>query len=120
MAVRGVTVLVDFFASPRFLQDKSLISDFLFSVVEKCGLTPVKESLVVKEFPIGDMVGLSGTVILIESHCGIHTWPEYSYAHFELSSCRPIDDGIVTLEISRAFCGARILDCKVMEWGCNF
>ena len=40
-------------------------------------------------FPGG---GLTGTIILSESHAAIHTWPEEQYAWCELATCGDPDD----------------------------
>ncbi len=31
--------------------------------------------------------GVSGTVVIAESHLNIHTWPEYNYAAIDLFTC---------------------------------
>ena len=38
-----------------------------------------------------DRGGLTGFVILIESHMAIHTFPEDSYASFDIFSCKDFD-----------------------------
>ena len=40
------------------------------------------------DFPGG---GLSGTIIIAESHMAIHTWPELGRAWVELSSCGTVE-----------------------------
>src|SRR5437879_6756298 len=32
--------------------------------------------------------GISGVVVIAESHLSIHTWPEYRYAAVDIFSCR--------------------------------
>lgn len=33
--------------------------------------------------------GVSGTIIISESHLNIHTWPEYGYAAIDIFTCNP-------------------------------
>ncbi len=35
--------------------------------------------------------GLSGVIVLAESHFAIHTWPEHNYAAIDLFTCGKID-----------------------------
>ncbi len=43
-------------------------------------------------FPaVNGVSGVTGMVILSESHAAIHTWPEYNYASITLSSCSGYD-----------------------------
>lgn len=35
--------------------------------------------------------GVSGVVVVSESHLAIHTWPEYGYAAVDYFSCGPVD-----------------------------
>lgn len=35
--------------------------------------------------------GVSGVVIIAESHLTVHTWPEYGYAAVDVFSCGPLD-----------------------------
>ncbi len=54
--------------------------------------------------------GISGTLIIAESHFNIHTWPEYGYAAADLFTCgdpSKINEAIEHL--------AQKIDCKRME-----
>ncbi|WP_243288177.1 adenosylmethionine decarboxylase [Geothrix terrae] len=37
--------------------------------------------------------GVSGAVIIAESHLAIHTWPEHRFAAVDFFSCGPVDMG---------------------------
>jgi len=46
----------------------------------------------------GDQGGVTGVLILAESHITVHTWPEYNYAAFDIFMCgeaRPKDAAAV-------------------------
>jgi len=36
--------------------------------------------------------GVSGVVVIAESHCSIHTWPEYGYAAIDYFTCGELVD----------------------------
>src|SRR3989339_816081 len=48
----------------------------------ECGATVVE-----KKFHMFNPYGVSGVVIISESHLAIHTWPEYGYAAVDLFTC---------------------------------
>lgn len=47
-----------------------------------CGATVVQ-----KDFHHFSPFGVSGVVVIAESHLAIHTWPEYGYAAVDLFTC---------------------------------
>ncbi len=49
---------------------------------KRCGATIVQQN-----FHMFNPYGVSGVVILAESHFAIHTWPEYGYAAVDLFTC---------------------------------
>lgn len=51
--------------------------------------------------------GVSGVVVITESHVTIHTWPEHGYAAVDIFSCSPRLDHAVIREHLRAALGAR-------------
>jgi S-adenosylmethionine decarboxylase len=61
--------------------------------------------------------GVSGVVVIAESHLSIHTWPEYGYAAVDIftcgEECRP-EDGLDLLGIAL---GAKRRDIRLIERG---
>ena len=51
--------------------------------------------------------GISGMVIITESHISIHTWPEYAYAAVDIYTC----GDIVKPEVAAAFL-TKEFECK--------
>jgi len=45
--------------------------------------------------------GVSGVVVIAESHCSIHTWPEYGYAAVDFFTCGKDVDPYRALESLR-------------------
>ncbi len=50
-----------------------------------------KATVVTSDFHHFKPYGVSGAVIISESHLTIHTWPEYGYAAVDLFTCGEID-----------------------------
>ncbi len=68
--------------APELLDDGDGMLLMLTESVREAGLTPVA-SCMHKFSP----TGVSGVVILAESHISIHTWPEQGFAAVDLLSC---------------------------------
>jgi S-adenosylmethionine decarboxylase proenzyme len=64
------------------LNDISFLRDVLLAAARKCGATILGES-----FHQFSPQGVSGIVVIAESHLFIHTWPEYGYAAADIFTC---------------------------------
>ena len=64
------------------LDDLDFLKDCLHSAAEQIGATVVKET-----FYQFTPQGISGVVIIAESHIFIHTWPEHNYAAVDVFTC---------------------------------
>jgi len=83
------------------------------------GLNPISDTLTIASFPIPgaeNQFGISGTIILTESHAGCHTWPEHKYIRIEVSSCAPVEKEVFEGIIRAYFIPFR-LETKVISWG---
>lgn len=69
------------------LNDLALVRRTLVKAAEACGATIVKTAF--QRFPVQ---GLSGVVVLAESHISVHTHPEHSYASFDVFTCGRVID----------------------------
>lgn len=72
--------------------DQQLVRDFLDQFPAKLAMTPITVPQVLKYS--GDKVddaGISGFVIIAESHISIHTFPRKDYINIDIFSCRPFD-----------------------------
>lgn len=53
--------------------------------------------------------GVSGIVVIAESHLAIHSWPEYRYASIDVYTCGAVIDPAVAIEhISSKLCPQRM------------
>jgi S-adenosylmethionine decarboxylase len=64
------------------LNDLDYIRDCLCETAEQIGATVVNQA-----FHRFSPHGVSGVVVIAESHLCIHTWPEYGYAAVDIFTC---------------------------------
>lgn len=68
--------------NPEIIRDLEKVKNALVSAAKEAKATIVDISF--HEF---SPFGISGMVIIAESHLSIHTWPEYSYAAVDIFTC---------------------------------
>lgn len=79
----GQHVLAEFFeCDPNILNNLELVEKLMVDAALECGATIVQ-----KCFHMFNPYGVSGVVIIAESHLAIHTWPELGYAAVDLFTC---------------------------------
>ena len=64
------------------LNDLNFIRDAMVQAAVDCGALVLGES-----FHRFSPQGVSGVVVIAESHLSIHTWPEYGYAALDIFTC---------------------------------
>jgi S-adenosylmethionine decarboxylase len=67
---------------PELLKRVDLVRDILVGAARACGATIVDVAF--HEF---NPFGVSGMVVIAESHLSVHTWPEYRYAAVDVFTC---------------------------------
>lgn len=79
----GHHILAEFYGCcPNLLNNVELIEKLMNEAAVKCGAT-----VVATKFHMFSPYGVSGVVIIAESHLTIHTWPEMGYAAVDLFTC---------------------------------
>lgn len=79
----GRHVLAEFFeCNSNILNSLERIEKLMVDAALECGATVVQKCF--HEF---NPYGISGVVIISESHFAIHTWPELGYAAVDLFTC---------------------------------
>ncbi len=79
----GRHILVEFTnCSPEALNDVILIEKGMVEAAKEAGATVINST-----FHYFSPFGVSGVVVIQESHLAIHTWPEYGYAAVDLFTC---------------------------------
>ena len=79
----GVQILADLYGcDATLLNDPEVIERVLMKAAVLCGATIVNRC-----FHRFSPHGVSGVVVIAESHLAIHTWPEHRYAALDLFTC---------------------------------
>ncbi len=91
MKALGRHILVELYeCSPEILTDVIMIEKAMVTAAENAGATVINST-----FHHFSPFGVSGVVVIQESHLAIHTWPEYGYAAVDLFTCgEPVDPWI--------------------------
>ena len=83
----GNHILVEFMnCSQEIMNDVSKIESNMVSAAQLAGATVINST-----FHHFSPFGVSGVIVIQESHLAIHTWPEYGYAAVDLFTCGEID-----------------------------
>tara|TARA_Y100000294_G_scaffold156460_1_gene157325 strand:+ start:750 stop:1169 length:420 start_codon:yes stop_codon:yes gene_type:complete len=108
------------FCNRKKLTDQSLVYDILNNLPKNLGMTKMTLPHVVKWLDSGATIeGMSGFVMIAESHISIHTFPEKEYVFIDVFSCKGFDvDNAVKLLVN-AF-GAKKYTKKVINRGLDF
>jgi S-adenosylmethionine decarboxylase proenzyme len=83
MNALGRHILAEFYGcDTNILNDSELIEAYMKQAAIECGATIVSST-----FHTFNPHGVSGVVVIAESHLAIHTWPEYGYAAVDVFTC---------------------------------
>lgn len=87
MSALGNHILVEFVGcTPQVMNEVSTIEKAMIDAAVKSGATVINST-----FHHFSPYGVSGVVVIQESHLAIHTWPEYGYAAVDLFTCGDIN-----------------------------
>jgi len=100
MNALGRHILVEFNGcSSEILNDVDVIEAAMVEAARKAGATVIQST-----FHHFSPFGVSGVVVIQESHLAIHTWPEYQYAAVDLFTCgETVDPWISFDHLKQAF-----------------
>lgn len=100
MEALGRQILVEFYDC-----DESGINDVIY--VEKALIQATKDSratIISHNFHKFSPYGVSGIIVIAESHVTIHTWPEYKYAAVDIFTCgETIDPWLIQEKLKDLF-----------------
>ena len=105
----GTHLLVELWGATN-LADVAGIENALLEGARKAGATVLHSYM----HPFGEGMGVSGVVVLAESHISIHTWPERGYAAIDLFMCGKADPykAIPALKAAFAPNGIQVAESK--------
>ncbi len=100
MQALGRQILVEFYeCDSDLLKDEQYIARHM---VQACELG--QATVVASTFHSFSPFGVSGVVVIAESHVAIHTWPEYGYAAVDIFTCgETIEPWILFQHLQQAF-----------------
>lgn len=95
MQALGRHILVEFFQCDQdYLNDVDHIRKIMIQATKDCGATMVTEN-----FHHFSPHGVSGVIVIAESHLTIHTWPEHGYAAVDLFTCGETVDPWIAFDV---------------------
>lgn len=98
----GRHILVEFLGcNSEILNDVSIIEKGMVDAAQKAGATVINST-----FHHFSPWGVSGVVVIQESHLAIHTWPEYQYAAVDLFTCGDTVDPWISFDHLKKVFGA--------------
>lgn len=113
MEALGRHLLAEFTGcDPERLADLAHVTASMLSAAEAAGATIVGSS-----FHPFQPWGVSGVVIISESHLAIHTWPEHRYAAVDLFTCGGSVDPWKAYEVLKVALAAEHGSAVAMERG---
>lgn len=78
----GVHVLIELYGCSEIMSDCDRLQEGFLAVANASGATVVNTN-----FHQFSPHGISGVVVIQESHLTIHTWPEYEFAAIDIFTC---------------------------------
>lgn len=90
-------ILDGYGANREKLADAETVTQFLLDLPEKMAMKPISAVQVCQyQGNLPDQNGVSGFVMIAESHISIHTWPEHRVLWADVFSCRSFNvDAII-------------------------
>jgi S-adenosylmethionine decarboxylase proenzyme len=110
MKALGRHIIGDFYGCDRVLiDDASFVQKILLDVVGRSGATIINHT-----FHKFSPQGVTGVVVIAESHVAIHSWPEHGFLALDIFSCTErINDRFILQEVALAFKAARSECCRL-------
>lgn len=88
--MNGLHLIADSYrcqCAPELLRDKDVLEELCVRMCRDAGLTPLGAYFFQFLHEDGEKAGVTGTVVLAESHLAIHTWPESGDVTLDVYVC---------------------------------
>jgi len=107
----GKHLIIDAYGvEKKKLKDLQAIRNLLRGLPKKFKMRPLADAVVKKvasdHYPDW---GVSGFIMLYESHISIHTWPEKGYVAMDIHSCKNFNEKVIVKYLKNFWC------CKKMK-----
>lgn len=105
MEALGRQILVEFYdCESSKINDVEYIEESMLS-----GTKAANATIISHNFHKFSPYGVSGMVVIAESHVAIHTWPEYNYAAVDIFTCGDtIDPWVIQEYLKEAFASQNV------------
>jgi S-adenosylmethionine decarboxylase proenzyme len=91
MEALGRHILAEFYeCDTDAINDVRIVEEILLNAAKRANATVIGSS-----FHLFEPHGVSGVVVISESHLAIHSWPEYAYAAVDIFTCGDDVDPLV-------------------------
>jgi S-adenosylmethionine decarboxylase len=95
----GKHLLLDLYQAIH-LSDKSVIEKALLEAAKACDANVLQKNF----HSFGEEQGITGMLLLAESHISIHTWPESHFAAIDIFMCGNCDPELAIAPIKKYLC----------------
>lgn len=113
MEALGRQILVEFYdCDESKINDVSYIENSLIQATKAS-----KATIISHNFHKFSPYGVSGVVVIAESHVAIHTWPEYNYAAVDIFTCGDTIDPWVIQEHLKDYFNSKNVSSMEMKRG---
>ncbi|KPZ78301.1 MULTISPECIES: adenosylmethionine decarboxylase [Leptospira] len=113
MNALGKHVIAEFYECDyETINNHELVEDIMLKSVDLSGATTIKSV-----FHRFSPYGVSGVVVVSESHFAIHTWPEYGYCAVDVFTCGDLIDNQAALDYLKEKFGSRNVSVVEMKRG---
>ena len=104
----------------KVLADEGLVEEFLNSCPDNIGMTKITVPQVYNyRGKKQNDWGVSGFVLIAESHISVHTFPERGYLNVDIFSCKNFDPDAAERDVREAF-NAEAVKVWLMERGIDY
>ena len=86
------------------LDDKGVIEQALMDAAQTCNATVLQKNF----HSFGEEQGITGMLLLAESHISIHTWPESHFAAVDIFMCGNCDPSLAIKPLKKHLCPQHI------------
>jgi S-adenosylmethionine decarboxylase len=119
----GVHIMIDGYGAPlRLLADKAHLTGILLELPRAIGMHPISKPTVVEVGPMNrkDPGGISGFIMIAESHISFHTFPRRGFVTIDLYTCQGVIDRQHTISLLKQGFGLSDADVFIQNRGLRY